>query len=305
MENGHIVIGEVLHSQHPPIIHRDIKPANIIVPNGSHDTVLVDFGIAKEYDPDSTTTAIRRCSPGYGAPEQYSIGTNTRTDIYGLGATMYALLTGIVPADALYRMTQLGSGKTDSLEPITDLVPDIPPLVAEAIHKSMAINSNECFATVAEFWQALNAYPVWQQSAVPALVPVTPPPLPRPAVVQRNIADASTVPIDRQQLVSRTRKRKVLPLLLLLLVLLMALAAGYWAYTGSHRGVQSPTPTAGVSHTPVATATHPVKTPTVGPTRTSGPIATPTTPPPTPVPPIYPTLAPVYSGSIHKLTSRR
>lgn len=271
-----------LHRQHPPIIHRDIKPANIIVPKGSHDTVLVDFGIAKEYDPDSTTTAIRRCSPGYGAPEQYGTGTNTRTDVYGLGGTMYALLTGIVPADALYRLTQLGSRKTDPLEPITDLVPDIPPLVAEAIHKAMAINSHERFASVAEFWQALNAYPAWQQSAVPALVPATPPPLPRPVVVQHNIANASTGSIDRQQPVSQIRKRRVLPLLLLLLVFLMglALAAGYWAYTGGHRGVQSPTPTAGVSHTPVATATHPVKTST-------------------PVPPTYPTLAPVYGGSIH------
>jgi len=92
-----------LHQQTPPIIHRDIKPANIIVPTVDDHSMLVDFGIAKEYDPDSTTTAVRRCSPGYGAPEQYSRGTNTRTDIYGLGATFYSLLTGFVPDDAFYR----------------------------------------------------------------------------------------------------------------------------------------------------------------------------------------------------------
>ena len=51
-----------LHQQTPPIIHRDVKPANIIVPTADDSTVLVDFGIAKEYDPDSTTTAVRRCS---------------------------------------------------------------------------------------------------------------------------------------------------------------------------------------------------------------------------------------------------
>src|SRR5438445_12582237 len=103
-----------LHKQHPPVLHRDIKPSNIIVPAGG-PPVLVDFGIAKEYEPDSTTTTVRRCSPGYGAPEQYSSGTNNRTDIYGLGATFYVLLSGIVPADAFNRMIRLGSKESDKL----------------------------------------------------------------------------------------------------------------------------------------------------------------------------------------------
>ncbi|HET8851167.1 MAG TPA: serine/threonine-protein kinase, partial [Ktedonobacteraceae bacterium] len=146
-----------LHHQHPPIIHRDVKPANIIAPKTGDGTVLVDFGIAKEYDPDSTTTAIRHCSPGYGAPEQYSIGTDTRTDIYGLGATIYALLTGMVPADAFYRMTQMGNKSIDPLEPVKQSVPSIPAPVAEAIQRAMALGRDDRFPTVEEFWQALNA----------------------------------------------------------------------------------------------------------------------------------------------------
>src|SRR5205085_12408440 len=134
-----------LHQQHPPIIHRDIKPANIIVPNSGAETMLVDFGIAKEYDPDSTTTAVRHASPGYGAPEQYGIGTNTRTDIYGLGATIYALLTGVVPADAFYRTTKVGSKGIDPLEEINKLAPNIPLHIASAIHRAMSIDSNERF----------------------------------------------------------------------------------------------------------------------------------------------------------------
>ncbi len=69
-----------LHTQQPPIIHRDIKPSNIIVPTAGDGAVLVDFGIAKEYDQDATTSAVRHCSPGYGAPEQYARGTDT---LYG------------------------------------------------------------------------------------------------------------------------------------------------------------------------------------------------------------------------------
>src|SRR6202035_4676763 len=121
-------------------------------PLSGDDTVLVDFGIAKEYNPDGTTTAFRTGSPGYAAPEQYSRGTNTRSDIYALGATMYSLLTGRLPADALDRMTKRSSNEPDSLVPVQTLVPTIPLAVAKAIQRAMALNSNDRFVTVEQFW---------------------------------------------------------------------------------------------------------------------------------------------------------
>ncbi len=144
-----------LHGQEPPIIHRDIKPANIIVPTVSEQSMLVDFGIAKEYTSDSTTTAVRHCSPGYGAPEQYTIGTDLRTDVYGLAATMYVLLTGVTPVDSLLRATKIAGKSGDPLVPIQEYVPSLPNHVAEAIHKAMSINGNARFTTVQAFWQAL------------------------------------------------------------------------------------------------------------------------------------------------------
>lgn len=144
-----------LHAQEPPIIHRDIKPANIIVPTVSEKSMLVDFGIAKEYTSDSTTTAVRHCSPGYGAPEQYTIGTDLRTDVYGLAATIYTLLTGATPVDSLRRATKIAGRDVDPLVPIQDYVPSLPAYVAEAIHKAMSINSKARFASVEAFWQAL------------------------------------------------------------------------------------------------------------------------------------------------------
>src|SRR5579872_2570168 len=85
-----------LHAKKPPIVHRDIKPANIILPI-SGEAMLVDFGSAKEYVPNTNTTMIGHRSPGYAAPEQYRKGTSPATDVYGLGATLYALLTGVTP----------------------------------------------------------------------------------------------------------------------------------------------------------------------------------------------------------------
>jgi Tol biopolymer transport system component len=93
-----------LHAQQPPIIHRDIKPANIkITPQGK--AYLVDFGIAKIFDPHlRTTVGARAVTPGYSPPEQYGFGkTDPRSDIYALGATLYKALTGQDPPESVQR----------------------------------------------------------------------------------------------------------------------------------------------------------------------------------------------------------
>ena len=197
-----------LHAQNPPIIHRDIKPANIIVPWTGDDSVLVDFGMAKTYEQDSTTTAVRHCSPGYGAPEHYAQGTNTRTDIYSLAATFYVLLTGTIPADSLYRMTWLSSQGVDPLKSALVVAPNVPPAVADVLTRAMAINSNDRFATVEEFWDALN-------EAVPAPLHAPPQQLPPPtlptAVVSEacdDTAQSSRVP---EQPLPQIMVRNVLP----------------------------------------------------------------------------------------------
>jgi len=302
-----------LHKQQPPIIHRDIKPANIIVPDEWADSVLVDFGIAKEYEQDSTTTAVRRCSPGYGAPEQYAHGTNLRTDIYGLAATFYALLTGTIPTDALYRLTQMGSKNTDPLESVQLLAPHIPQHIADAIYRAMAINSNDRFATVEEFWQVLNAQPIVEPSV--SIVPIT---------SSKRVEDISTKLITPKRsiapyaVVSRSvemtregRRRRVLPVLLALLVLL-ALATGVTFGTGLFKGlpfgqathgVATPKPKATVAHTTLAVTptptTKPTAQPTAAPTVTMPTATAGTTPQPTQAPPsVYPILGKTYTGQV-------
>jgi serine/threonine protein kinase len=291
-----------LHHQFPPIIHRDIKPANIIVAHAGDGTVLVDFGIAKEYDPDSTTTAIRRCSPGYGAPEQYSRGTGTRTDVYGLGATIYALLTGHVPTDAFYRMTQLGSKGIDPLQPVNHLVPSIPQPVADAIHHAMAIHSEDRFPTVEEFWRALNAFPVNGYPADQQLPAST---IGAAVAAVRAPAGIKNTTVAYQKEQQRGSSKPGIVLLLLAALLIGAgVATAFFAYTGNHTVTSVATPT--TTHRPTtaqratATTVRPTPTPTVRPTVAPTPTLTPT---PTPRPVTVPNVAGAHNGTVHNTTA--
>ncbi|HEV2583833.1 MAG TPA: serine/threonine-protein kinase [Ktedonobacteraceae bacterium] len=86
-----------LHVHKPPIIFRDVKPANIMRTSRGR-LYLIDFGIARRYNPQKSRDTGPLGSPGYAAPEQYGRAQSTeQTDIYGLGATLHTLLTGKEP----------------------------------------------------------------------------------------------------------------------------------------------------------------------------------------------------------------
>ncbi len=80
-----------------PIVFRDLKPANIMVtPQGR--IKLIDFGIARFFKEEKNQDTYIFGTPGYAAPEQYGTGqTDTRSDIFSLGATLHHCLTGADP----------------------------------------------------------------------------------------------------------------------------------------------------------------------------------------------------------------
>lgn len=141
---------EYLHSQQPPVIHRDIKPDNIKVDTHGK-AMLVDFGIAKAYDPNRRTTrGAQAYSPGFSPPEQYGAsGTDARADVYALGATLYALLTCYAPPESL----DLTLGQT--LTPPRALNPAISPAVEAVILRAMRPQPAERFQSVGEMRLAL------------------------------------------------------------------------------------------------------------------------------------------------------
>jgi serine/threonine protein kinase len=184
-----------LHHQHPPVLHQNIKPASMIVPRTTGEPVLVMLRIVKEQG--STTNPLPYFAPCYGAIEQYSGEVSTRTDIYGLGATFYILLTGIVPPDALYRSTQVDRTGIDLLKPVNEVVPTIPPFTADAIQQAMALEDDHRFSSVEQFWEALGS--PWREFS-PAIsrrgsTPLLPPPVtPKQAVTRQAPISAPRLP---------------------------------------------------------------------------------------------------------------
>ncbi len=86
-----------------PVLHLDIKPANLILPPEHREPVLVDFGSARSLATQSVPGARITAgldnfgTPGYAAPEQYRGRPTLASDIYGLGATLYHLVTDDAP----------------------------------------------------------------------------------------------------------------------------------------------------------------------------------------------------------------
>ena len=116
----HPILDGLEHIHEAGFIHRDVKPANIYV-RGDGSPVLLDFGSARMALGGQTRTLTSVVSPGYAPYEQYHAEEGTQgpwTDIYGLGATVYATLNhGHGPLDALVRSNARIESKPDPLVP--------------------------------------------------------------------------------------------------------------------------------------------------------------------------------------------
>src|SRR4030067_570964 len=132
-----------LHTRKPAILHRDLKPGNVKITPDGH-IFLVDFGLAKVlHGSQATTTGARAMTPGYSPPEQYGTArTDPRTDIYSLGATLYAALSGIIPEDGLARAMD-----NAQLTPLRKRNPKITKRLATVIEKAMAITPADRYPT--------------------------------------------------------------------------------------------------------------------------------------------------------------
>ncbi len=185
-----------LHTRRPPIIFRDLKPSNIMV-NNAGVIKLVDFGIARTYKEGKLQDTIALGSENYAAPEQWGQAqTDPRSDIYGLGATMYHLLANMPPSPAF-----LPTEPT----PLDALNPALSSKTVRIVSKAMARRREDRYQSAREMKEDLLAclpgYKSPTQSRPPATVtsqPGTTSATPRPS-------RATTTPPRRRMAKPRPR----------------------------------------------------------------------------------------------------
>jgi serine/threonine protein kinase len=150
---------DYLHNQAIPVVHRDIKPQNLkITPKG--DIILLDFGLAKGNPTDAggqtAAKSIFGYSRNYASLEQIQgTGTDPRSDLYSLAATLYHLLTNVAPEDALTRAMSVLSQKGDPLLPASMVNPSVPRGVAGVLYRAMDLNAASRPSSAAEMREML------------------------------------------------------------------------------------------------------------------------------------------------------
>jgi Protein kinase domain/WD40-like Beta Propeller Repeat len=230
-----------LHARHPPIIFRDLKPANMmaVAPPGSgpddllslaHDELafkLIDFGIARLFKPEQPGDTLIIGTPGYAPPEQYGQGqTNTRSDIYSLGATMHHLLSGQPPGG-------------QALEPLTALVPGVSPDLARVVARATRLDLAERYPDAEAMRRDLLA--IARAQPGPPIMTAS-----RPAVVAASRSPKITIPLAPAAAPARPRLAPRTPLLLLIVGILAAVILGALALGAANRSTSRPArPSAG------------------------------------------------------------
>jgi serine/threonine protein kinase len=152
---------DYLHTQDPQIVHRDIKPQNLKL-TGRGQIVLLDFGLAKgqahELSRVTTSASIFGYTPNYAPLEQVQgMGTDPRSDLYGLAATLYHLVTGIKPPDALTRAASLVNGQVDPLRGADEVNPLVSPAFAQVLRRALAQNRDQRYGNAAEMRKGLHS----------------------------------------------------------------------------------------------------------------------------------------------------
>ncbi|HEY1354119.1 MAG TPA: protein kinase [Ktedonobacteraceae bacterium] len=211
-----------LHLQDPALYHGDLKP-DCIVRNQAGRAILLGL----DYSQTVVSTQAPPAAPFSSsyAPEQFSDTIDARTDVFGLGAVLYELLTGQRPVDALVRLARVQRRRTDPLVPASKLAPGLAHSLAEALHRALALNPDERFQSIKAFWQTLSTLPEENQGETQAPAPR----LKTPATSAITLP-AETMPLSQDipavRIVPLTATRRSPLLLVALLCALLLLFAG-------------------------------------------------------------------------------
>ena len=206
MPEGHAVrvvtqVAQALEYAHRHrVIHRDVKPDNILVrPDGL--AKLADFGLAKDIDDDNDLTRTNRClgTPHFMAPEQYvdAKTVGVPSDVYSLGATLYAAVTGAAPFGNVASLIALAQKVKGDIPSPRQLVPELSPALDEAVRRAMSPDPAARPASCLEFVKLLPPpadAPAWGGPLAPVPIPAAG--RERRAAARRACVVATTCVID-------------------------------------------------------------------------------------------------------------
>ena len=261
---------DYLHTQDPQIVHRDIKPQNLKLTSRGQ-IILLDFGLAKgqagEISRVTTSASIFGYTPNYAPLEQIQgLGTDSRSDLYSLAATIYHLMTGVKPPDALTRAAALVNGQPDPLAPASQVDSAIGPEVDHVLGKAMSQNREQRYANASEMRKALQGSS--QATTIvnrgEAQTMLFPPPPSTVAVPTQTVVTPPTVSTGETTVVRRASRSRVLPIALSAVVLVLVACGVFGFYLLKNRNepvtevtVVAPSP----SEVPVASPSLPEESP--------------------------------------------
>ena len=141
------------------LVHRDIKPENIMLEGPRQQVLVMDFGIAKALDPDQTgmtSSGLIVGTPHFMSPEQASgEPVDARSDQYSLAVMGYRMITGAHPFDGETTRALLYKQVFETPAPAHERFPEVPLLLSDALHRGMAKDPNERYATIDDFAAAV------------------------------------------------------------------------------------------------------------------------------------------------------
>ena len=155
------VLDALQHAHDQGLVHRDVKPDNILIESASGRPLLVDFGIVKYLDGPShlTEAGFIVGTPLYMSPEQAlgSRSVDARSDIYGVGAVLFQLLTGAPPFEGADSQEIVGRHIREPVPSASLSRDDVPPWISAIVLRSMAKHPDDRFPTARAVLEAIRA----------------------------------------------------------------------------------------------------------------------------------------------------